>query len=129
MNSDAINIAVAKECGWTGIREGQYADGGTDIFGIPPGAEDERPIPDYCHDLNAAMAAARELLPNGNIDIELYDKDFGSQIIIQWDGSTDETYINKSFIKDLSALPAFICEAILQANGVTVDSNPEGGGK
>lgn len=120
MNSDAVNVAIAKLCGWTDIRQGQYSDSEWDMFGIPPGAEDEQPIPDYRHDLNAALAAALEKLPNGlciYLDRDdphiVYATDKSDQFGMLW----ERLEAKSSQPADIAAA---VCEAILQANGVAL---------
>lgn len=120
MNSNEVNIAVAKLREWTNIREGQYMDGGTDIFGIPPGAEDEQPIPDYYHSLDAAVAAAEELLKG--VAVNKIDNIWS----VSWADKTGEWHVMPVMIDaTLQAIAAAICETILQAHGVTVASESE----
>lgn len=59
-----LNRQIAEQLGWTNIHEKTYwsedYDGEgwvTILVGSPPGREDDRPLLDYVHDLNAVLTA------------------------------------------------------------------------
>ena len=129
MNSEQVNMAVAKLLGWTDIEEKTYwledyydISEVTGLEGVPKGSNTRRLIPDYCHDLNAAMATAGQKLKG--ISIQQSDDLVG----ISWEDQGGEWHVMNPFSDpDFSRTAAKVCEAILQAHGVTVASEQEGG--
>jgi len=126
-----INIAVAKVCEWTDIRQvySLWDEMPIGYHGHPPNAKsrdvfDTIPVPDYYHSLDAAVAAAGEAI-KAPYHLHIYIKyekgiPFGDVSLCTrsdevWHKSTNTT----------EAIAAAICEAILQAHGVTVASEPE----
>lgn len=60
LSNDQINIIIAEHCGWSHIVYDKYLG----AFGESPKHEEEDvPIPDYCHDLNAMHDAEQTLSP------------------------------------------------------------------
>jgi hypothetical protein len=124
-----MNSTIAELCEWTDIRIGYYeGDGGIDVFGIPPGADDERPLPRYTADLNAALAAMDCVESPFVIYVDIQFK--GGYSIIGIDGNYSKglsKYSSRVSLHDadkvlwlktvdtVEEIPAAICEAILQA--------------
>lgn len=125
--ANEVNRAIAEACGWTDIHEedwfiedyGVY-DPMTGLIGVPPNQKYKAVLPDYTADMNAAMGAAGELLP-GKWHVGMHP-DYSDGFVFFWQyGAREEDNI-ESIHATLDTVPAAICEAIVTARGLVVES-------
>ena len=126
--SEQINVAVAKLLGWTDFEEKTYwledyhdISEVTGLEGRPKGSDTRRLIPDYCHDLNAALAAAGRKLPGTTITIRI-----GEDTPLVYYVRIHRYPSDLLELHSIEAIAAAICEAILQAHGITVSEQAGG---
>lgn len=125
--SEQYNRAIAEACGWTDIYEEEWFENYSNLFGTRPGSIRPMPLPDYYYSIDEAIEAAAELL-NYGLCIFLDPND---PHITYKNGKRDEFGDLWTRLSTRSNAPAdiaaAICEAIVQACGIVVESEVSDG--
>lgn len=112
-----LNRQIAEQLGWTNIHEKTYwsedYDGEgwvTILVGNPPGREDDRPLPDCEHDLNATLAALPKRILS--FTVRPYLKPYSATIEVERD---NEMYSDSVIIDEYTSIGETVQEAAARA--------------
>lgn len=103
MTEEEINIAIAKELGWTFITGEVDYDGESMPFTVwKLDGKDHNTIPDYCHDLNAMYEAENSLSEQEQRDY------FYRQLVPMFKGREPYTHRHAAFATAHQRAEAFL---------------------